>query len=163
MQQKSHLSKNLIISRLSAAEMALLKSDLERIELPLRYVLEEANEPISHSYFIQNGLASVVAGNGRKRLEVGLIGCEGMSGIPIVLGNDRSPRETFMQVAGNGMRITADKLRGHLTKSITRTGASKFRSCFFKSNFQHRTRQRHCYARGTIGKMACDGERPTGG
>jgi CRP-like cAMP-binding protein len=117
MQQKSHLSKNLIISRLSAAEMALLKSDLEPIELPLRYVLEEANEPISHSYFIQNGLASVVAGNGRKRLEVGLIGCEGMSGIPIVLGNDRSPHETFMQVAGDGMRITADKLRAAFSQS----------------------------------------------
>ena len=67
------------------------------------------NKSISHSYFIEYGLASIVAANGHKRLEVGLIGCEGMTGIPIVLGNDRSPNETFMQVPGNGIRITADK------------------------------------------------------
>ena len=65
-------------------------------------MLEEANKPIQHSYFIEYGLASIVAANGHKRLEVGLIGCEGMTGLPIVLGNDRSPHQTFMQVAGNG-------------------------------------------------------------
>ena len=52
-----------------------------------------------------------------KRLEVGLIGCEGMTGLPIVLGNDRSPNETFMQVAGNGQRIAADKLRTAISQS----------------------------------------------
>jgi CRP-like cAMP-binding protein len=80
-------------------------------------VLEVANKPISHSYFIEYGLASIVAANGHKRLEVGLIGCEGMTGLPIVLGNDRSPNETFMQVAGNGTRIAADKLREAISES----------------------------------------------
>ncbi len=105
MQQKTPTSKNRILSRLSAADIALLKPDLEAVELQLRYVLEAANEPIQHSYFIEYGLASIVAANGHKRLEVELIGCEGMTGLPIVLGNDRSPHETFMQVAGNGVRI----------------------------------------------------------
>ena len=106
MQQKtSASSKNRILSRLSAADMALLKRDLEPVELPLRYVLEVPNKPIKHSYFFEYGLASIIATNGHKRLEVGLIGCEGMSGLPIVLGNDRSPHETFMQVAGDGQRI----------------------------------------------------------
>ena len=67
---------------------------------PLRQVLETPDKPIKHAYFIEYGLASIVAANGHKRLEVGLIGCEGMTGLPIVLGNDRSPNETFMQVAG---------------------------------------------------------------
>jgi CRP-like cAMP-binding protein len=118
MQQKtSASSKNRILSRLSAADMALLRPDLESIELPLRYVCEEANKPITHSYFIEYGLASIVAANGHKRLEVGLIGCEGMTGLPVVLGNDRSPNETFMQVAGDGTRITADKLREAILQS----------------------------------------------
>jgi CRP-like cAMP-binding protein len=117
MQQKAPKSKNRILSRLSAADMALLQPDLESVELPLRYVLEVANKPISHSYFIEYGLASIVAANGHKRLEVGLIGCEGMTGLPIVLGNDRSPNETFMQVSGNGIRITADKLRKAISQS----------------------------------------------
>jgi len=117
MQQKTPTSKNRILSRLSAADIALLKPDLEAVELQLRYVLEAANEPIQHSYFIEYGLASIVAANGHKRLEVGLIGCEGMTGLPIVLGNDRSPHETFMQVAGNGVRIPAQKLREAIGQS----------------------------------------------
>jgi hypothetical protein len=48
---------------------------------------------------------------------VGLIGCEGVTGLPIILGNDRSPNETFIQVAGNGIRIAADKLREAIAKS----------------------------------------------
>jgi CRP-like cAMP-binding protein len=48
---------------------------------------------------------------------VGLIGCEGMTGLSIVLGNDRSPHETFIQVAGEGKRIAADKLRAAMQKS----------------------------------------------
>jgi CRP-like cAMP-binding protein len=40
-----------------------------------------------------------------------LSGCEGMSGTSVVLGNDRSPHETYMQVEGEGQRITATNLR----------------------------------------------------
>ena len=34
-----------------------------------------------------------------------------MTDLPIVLGNDRSPHENFIQVAGEGLRISAGKLR----------------------------------------------------
>ena len=118
MQQKSSIStKNRILSRLSDDDAALLRPDLEPVELPLRHVLETPDKPIKHAYFIEYGLGSIVATNGNKRLEVGLIGCEGMTGLPIVLGNDRSPNETFMQVAGNGQRIAADKLRTAISQS----------------------------------------------
>ena len=118
MQQKPSIStKNRILSRLSDDDAALLTPDLEPIELALRQVLETPDKPIKHAYFIEYGLASIVAANGHKRLEVGLIGCEGMTGLPIVLGNDRSPNETFMQVPGNGQRIAADKLRTAISQS----------------------------------------------
>ncbi len=115
--KKASFSKNRILAGLSAADMALLKPDLEPVELPLRHVLEVPNKPIKHSYFIEYGLASIVAANGHKRLEVGLIGCEGVTGIPIMLGNDRSRNETFMQVAGDGMRIATHKLREAIHQS----------------------------------------------
>ena len=52
MQQKTSASiKNRILSRLSAGDMALLKPDLEQVELPLRHVLEVPNKPIKHSLF----------------------------------------------------------------------------------------------------------------
>ena len=103
--------KNRLLRALSNADLALLQPHLEPVELEVRKVLELPNKPIKHSYFIERGLASIVAGNSHKRLEVGLIGPEGMTGLPIVLGNDRSPHENFIQVAGEGSRIPADKLR----------------------------------------------------
>jgi CRP-like cAMP-binding protein len=118
MQQKTSIStKNRILSRLSTDDQALLLPDLEPVSLKLRQVLEAPSKPITHSYFIEYGLASIVASNKQKKLEVGLIGCEGVTGIPIILGNDRSPNETFIQVEGNAKRIEADKLRMALAKS----------------------------------------------
>lgn len=117
MARTSSTSKNRILSSLSAADKALLQPDLEPVTLTLRQVLEVPNKPITHSYFITYGLASVIAANSHKRLEVGLIGCEGFTGLPIVLGNDRSPNETFVQVAGDALRISAEKLRQALPQS----------------------------------------------
>jgi CRP-like cAMP-binding protein len=113
----SNFLKNKILAALSNADLALLQPHLEPVELEVRKVLEEPNKPIKHSYFIERGLASIVAGNSHKRLEVGLIGSEGMTGLPIVLGNDRSPHENFIQVAGEGSRISANKLREAMQQS----------------------------------------------
>src|SRR3954468_13300 len=85
--QLSTTFKNRILTKLSADDLALLTPDLEPVELPLRRVLETPGLPISHSYFIEYGLASIVASNKHKKLEVGLIGCEGVTGLPIILGN----------------------------------------------------------------------------
>ena len=163
MQQKTSASPKIVFFRACQPPIwRLLTPDLEAVELPLRYVCEEANKPITHSYFIEYGLCSIIAGNGHKRLEVGLIGCEGMTGLPIVLGHDRSPNETFMQVAGNGIRIPARQAaRSYFTKSITRTRASRFRSCLHESDRQLRAGEWHRYCGRAIGKMASDGQRPT--
>jgi CRP-like cAMP-binding protein len=92
------------------------------LPLSIRLVLEPANKPIKHNYFIASGLASVIAiGKNGHRLEVGIIGRDGMTGLPVVLGNDRSPNETFIQVAGTGSRIAADDLRQAMRKSASLT------------------------------------------
>ena len=103
--------RNKLLTALSNADLALLEPDLEPVSLEMHQVLEAPNQPIKHCYFIERGLASIVALNGHRRLEVGLIGPEGMTGLAIVLGDDRSPHENFIQVAGEGVRISAEKLR----------------------------------------------------
>jgi hypothetical protein len=50
-------------------------------------------------------------------VQVGLIGCEGMSGTAVVLGGDQSPHSTYVQVAGQAQQITADDLRKAVTAS----------------------------------------------
>jgi CRP-like cAMP-binding protein len=105
---------------MSADDLALLEPKLQPLTLKTKQVLEPANKPIKYNYFIDSGLASVIAiGRNGHRLEVGIIGREGMTGLPVVLGNDRSPNETFIQVEGTGSRIAADDLRKVMRKSAS--------------------------------------------
>jgi CRP-like cAMP-binding protein len=92
--------QNDILAALSKKDLALLEPSLEPVDLPVRRVLEEANKPIKRVYFLQTGLASVIATDTHRRLEVGLVGRDGMTGIAVVLGNGRSPNEIFIQVEG---------------------------------------------------------------
>ncbi|HEX3675333.1 MAG TPA: Crp/Fnr family transcriptional regulator [Rhizomicrobium sp.] len=109
--------RNRLLAALSTDDLAALEPHLERVPLPRRFVLETPNKPIEKAYFMEAGVVSVVAVNGRdERIEVGLIGCEGMSGVTVVMGNHRSPNSTYMQIAGEGLRIDADVLRQMLQR-----------------------------------------------
>lgn len=113
-------SKNLLLDRLEAEDRALLEAQLKPIDLPRRHFLEHRNRKIEHIYFIDRGIGSVLAhGAHRGDVEVGLIGREGMSGLAVVMGTDRSPNDTFMQVAGEGRRINADMFVEILNASPT--------------------------------------------
>ena len=105
-------SRNLILAGLSRGDFGLLESHLEGVDLPVRKQLEAPNKRIDRVYFIEHGFASVVAnGSGHRGIEVGLIGREGMTGLAVIMGTDRSPHETFIQAAGNGQGMAAAKLR----------------------------------------------------
>jgi CRP-like cAMP-binding protein len=55
----------------------------------------------------------------KPSIEVGIIGREGMTGLGVVLGSDRAQHAVYIQVAGKGMRISADHLREADERSIT--------------------------------------------
>src|SRR5215210_1181140 len=111
---------NLILSHLSQADLQLLEPHLEPANLPLHKVMERKGKPIKAIYFPESGFASVVANGGSKHpIEVGLIGREGMTGMPIVLGGDRNENETFMQAAGSGHCIRANDLRKAIDSSVS--------------------------------------------
>jgi len=114
------MSSNRILQRLSRQDFALLEPHLEAVDLPVRKPLEARRKRIEHVYFIESGFASVVA-NGTKKpsIEVGIIGREGMTGLAIVLGSDRAQHATYIQVAGKGLRISADRLRDADERSST--------------------------------------------
>ena len=114
------LKQNMLLASLSAADSKRLQPHLAPVPLALRHVLEQPNRRIEHAYFMEAGMASVVAVQAREtKVEVGLIGREGMSGLPIVLGSHRSPHSTYIQAAGRGQRISADELRKALDASAS--------------------------------------------
>ncbi len=120
MQNSTHSSPqgNKLLAHMPRDDFQFLSAHLEDVELPLRMKLEVSHKPIEFAYFIDAGFASVVANGIKGRsVEVGVIGREGMTGMAIVLGTDRSPHDTFIQAAGKGQRISVAKLRERLDNS----------------------------------------------
>jgi CRP-like cAMP-binding protein len=76
----------------------------------MRKVLIEPNTAIAHVYFPETGMSSVTNNSSGGKIEVGVVGREGLVGLPIVLGIDRTPYEFFMQIAGHGWRIAVPDL-----------------------------------------------------
>ena len=123
---------NRLLASLSTDDFGLLEPQLESVTLGLRKYLERPNRRIDAAYFPEAGFASVVAvqSNG-KQVEVGLIGSEGMTGLPIVLGNHRSPHATYVQAPGKGKCIPAAGLRQAMQASLSlRDSLLKFVQAF---------------------------------
>jgi len=120
----SSSSRNLLLASLSSTDLALLQPLLEPVTLALRFVLEKPDKHVDAVYFPEGGFASVVAVQARgAQVEAGLIGREGMSGLTIVLGNDRSPHSTYMQAGGCGQRISTVELRKAMQESASLQGS----------------------------------------
>src|SRR6516165_6061221 len=76
-------SKNLLLAALSAEDLQCYFSDLYPVSLSLRQVLYEVGAPLEHVYFIEQGVASVLTNMADgSTIEVGMIGTEGMVGVP---------------------------------------------------------------------------------
>jgi CRP-like cAMP-binding protein len=110
--------RNRLLAAVSRPDLALLGPHLERTDLPLRMPIEAPNGRIKAVYFIEAGIASVVAvGRRKQEIEVGIIGREGMTGLAVVLGDYRSPHATYVQVAGHAYCVPATVLRQLLEQS----------------------------------------------
>lgn len=113
--------RNRLLRAFSPADFELIRVDLEPLALYRGDVLIRPHEPIRHAYFIEDGLCSTIAIAPRAthRIEVGLIGREGVVGTPLLLGTDRTPNECLIQVSGAAFRIAAGRLRAALAASAT--------------------------------------------
>jgi hypothetical protein len=101
-------------------DFALLQPHLQLVMLDLKKDIERPNQRIESVCFMDSGIASVVAvQSDETRIEVGLIGCEGMSGTAIVLGGDQSPHSTYVQMAGEAQRIAVSELRKAMIASAS--------------------------------------------
>jgi CRP-like cAMP-binding protein len=102
---------NHLLRSLPQDAFVAMAPDLERSTLPARSVVGEADAPIERVCFPEGGLISVVAkSRDGGRIEAGLIGAEGMSGIAVLLADDRSPDESQVQCAGEGLWLPVQRL-----------------------------------------------------
>ena len=150
-------SKNRLLACLSAADRDLLAPCLKPVQLKMRQRLEMPNQRIRAVYFVEHGLVSVVAigGGDRGQTEAGVIGREGMTGLALVLGSDRSVHDTFVQSEGAAHCITAADLQGAIP--LPSCHPATLCLCLQRFACAYGLGQRASFHRGALGALAADG------
>jgi CRP-like cAMP-binding protein len=109
--------KNLILRSLPRQEYRELFASAAPVEIPLGRVLYHNGEEARHAYFPNSGVISMLHSiESGDMIEVGLIGCEGMAGLPIILGGTEVTNNALVQIKGQAIRINADVLRNEFNK-----------------------------------------------
>ena len=116
-------STSLIRNRLLAAfapdDLRRLRPHLEPVALSLGEVPTEPGRPAARVLFPETGIVSLLAfsPDKRRRVEAGMIGREGMVGLPVVLGTDAGMLETLVQADVRGWWLPSDVLRQAMADS----------------------------------------------
>ena len=110
--------KNFLLKALSPKEIASLLPDLQLVTLPLRQTLYEAASPFQYVYFPEDSLASVIMTMADGAMvEVGMIGAEGVVGMPALLGTGVSAQQVIVQAQGTAFRIDAGRCKAFFDRS----------------------------------------------
>lgn len=98
---------NRLLAALPRDERERFLPRLERVSLIQGEPLFEAGALIEYVYFPRSGLFSMlIAMEDGAAIEVGTVGNEGLIGLPVFLGAERSPTKVFCQIAGEADRMT---------------------------------------------------------
>jgi CRP-like cAMP-binding protein len=103
---------NRILANLPRNNSQRLLTQLEAVSLKFRQVLYEPGRSIRHVYFPIDCLISLLTTVDKRRsLEVGMVGNEGMAGMPFILGVGVSGVRALVQGQGDALRMAAAPFR----------------------------------------------------
>lgn len=109
---------NAILLAIPEVEFNALRPHLQFVPLPQRFRLHEANQKLENVYFLNQGMVSLVFTTHKgESVEVGVIGSEGFTPIPVAAGLTRSPHRAVMQIGGEGFKVTVSDLETTLPAS----------------------------------------------
>lgn len=113
----SRTVRNRLLRLLPPAELEQLRPRLEPVELPLKSVLLMPDVLVESLHFVEAGTISMIATlEDGTQIEVGLVGPEGVAGLPLLLGAGTSALEGMVQVRGTALRLPAAALRAALVE-----------------------------------------------
>lgn len=103
---------NRLLAALSKDEHRRLLPNLEPFPLDFGEKIYEPGDLIRHVYFPTSGILSLLASvEDRATLEVGIVGREGMVGLPVFMGVKTSHNRAVVQGAGVAMRMKTAAFR----------------------------------------------------
>ncbi len=109
---------NSMLAALPRRQYQRLLTGLESVALTFGEVLYEPGERIRHVYFPSDSLVSLLTlVDDHLALEVGMVGREGMVGVPLALGRDVSPVRALVQGSGTAMRMKSARFSEEIRKS----------------------------------------------
>jgi CRP-like cAMP-binding protein len=110
--------RNGLLAALAPDDFALLAPALHPVELAFKQALNEPDRPIAAVHFPEGGMVSLLAGlEGGEAMEVGLVGREGLVGLPALLGDGRAGTEAVVQAQGAAWRAEAAALKAAFDES----------------------------------------------
>jgi CRP-like cAMP-binding protein len=101
-------SRNHLLAVLPPSEFLELRPFLTTTRLAAKAHLADPHRPIDAVYFPLDAVISMgAAAETGETVEVGSIGCEGMVGLAVFFGADRSTSRVVVQIAGDAERLDA--------------------------------------------------------
>jgi CRP-like cAMP-binding protein len=102
---------NQILLGLSHAERQALFPKLELVRLKVHHVLHETGDALKSVYFCNSGMISILSvfPDG-KSVEVGLVGKEGVVGLPLLVGFLTAPTRAISQINATAFRVDGETL-----------------------------------------------------
>jgi len=109
---KRPATRNRLLAALPRRDLQRLLAAAEHVQLRFADVISQPGDPIVHVYF---------------PTEVGLVGSEGMLGVPLVLGIMTSPQRAIVRGAGAALRMTAAAFQREIAASTAlRRGLNRY-------------------------------------
>ncbi len=103
---------NRLLAAVPKKEYQRLLPQLEHVALTFGDILFEPGETLRHVYFPNNSIVSLLSTvDDRELLEVGMAGNEGMAGLSVFMGVNKSRNRGLVQGAGTAMKMKAATLR----------------------------------------------------
>jgi CRP-like cAMP-binding protein len=104
--------KNRLLAALSPDVLARLLPHMRPVSLAVRQNIMTPNTEIEAVYFVESGWISLVSAlEDGAQAEVGIVGREGMVGLPLIAGVDTAFVEAFVQADGAALSMEATKFR----------------------------------------------------
>ncbi|MDT4895101.1 MAG: hypothetical protein QOH25_178 [Acidobacteriota bacterium] len=111
-QNPQHTIQNRILESLPAEEYERIAPHLEEVRMKLGDIISQPDEKIEYVHFPKRGIISICAVmRDGSQVEVGVIGNEGMCGLPVIFDTKTAPLQAMVQIPDGAVRMSSEAFK----------------------------------------------------